>query len=54
MSKYRVIVVETQTYEVCVEANNETEAEDIALETYGCYGDIISSDAIVDVKEKLQ
>jgi CTP:phosphocholine cytidylyltransferase-like protein len=47
MKKYRVVVVETQSYEVYVEANTEEEAEEIAEDTYGCDGDIFST--FVDV-----
>ncbi len=45
--KYRVVVTETQSYEVYVEADNQDEAEEIALEEYGCSGDIFST--FVDV-----
>lgn len=41
--KYRVVVTETQSYELYVEADNQEEAEEIALEEYGCIGDIFSS-----------
>lgn len=41
--KYRVIVKETQLYEVYVEADNQEEAEEIAVEEYGCDGDIFST-----------
>ncbi len=47
MKKYRVVVTETQSYDVLVEAENKEEAEEIAEETYGCDGDIFST--IVDV-----
>jgi hypothetical protein len=43
MKAYRVIVTETQTYEVHIEAENKDEAEEIALEEYGCRGDISST-----------
>ena len=43
MKKYRVVVVESQSYEVCVEANTEEEAEEVAEETYGYDGDIFST-----------
>jgi hypothetical protein len=35
MKKYRVVVVESQSYEVYVEADNEEEAEDKANELFG-------------------
>ncbi len=40
MKKFRVVVAETQYYEVYVEANTEEEAEDIAIDAYGEDGDI--------------
>lgn len=40
MAKYRVVIAETQYYEVYVEANTEDEAEDLATDTYGEDGDI--------------
>ena len=40
MAKYKVAVNETQTYEVFVEANTQEEAEELALECYGCDGEI--------------
>ena len=47
MKKFRVIVTETQSYEVYVEADTEEEAEEIAEDTYGYDGDIFST--IVEV-----
>ena len=41
--KYRVTVSETQYYTLCVEADDQDEAEEIALEEYGCIGDIYST-----------
>ena len=41
--RYRVIVTETQCYEVWVNADNEDEAEEIAIEEYDCEGDIFST-----------
>lgn len=43
MSKFRVVVAETQYYEVYVEANTQDEAEDIAYDTYGAEGCIFST-----------
>ena len=40
MARFRVIVTETQSYEVHVEADNKEEAEEIAEDAYGCDGDI--------------
>ena len=45
--RYRVVVTETQLYEVYVEADSQEEAEEIATEEYGCEGDIFST--FVDV-----
>lgn len=44
MAKYRVVVTETQYYEVYVEADTQEEAEDIAIDTYGEDGDIFSTE----------
>lgn len=44
MAKFRVVVVETQYYEVYVEAHTEEEAEDIAIDTYGEDGDIFQTE----------
>lgn len=41
--RYRVVVKETQLYEVWVEADDQEEAEEIAVEEYGCDGDIFST-----------
>lgn len=50
--RYRVIVTETQSYEVYVEADNEDEAEEIALDEYGRKGDIFHTDAnVVHIEE---
>ena len=50
--KYRVIVTETQSYELYVEADDIDEAEEIAAEEYGCIGDIFSTDVeIFSVEE---
>ena len=43
MSKFRVVVAETQYYEVYVKADTEDEAKDIAYDTYGEDGDIFST-----------
>jgi hypothetical protein len=40
MKKFRVVIAETQYYEVYVEANTEEKAEDLATDTYGEDGDI--------------
>jgi hypothetical protein len=47
MANYRVLVTETQYYELYIEADTQDEAEAIAFDEYGCIGDI--SDTLVDV-----
>jgi hypothetical protein len=42
---FRVVIVESQSYEVYVEAPTKEAAESIALDTYGCNGNIFHSDA---------
>lgn len=55
MATYKVIIEETQSYEVYVEAENEEKAEEIAEETYGCDGEIVhTSVEVVDVEEDEQ
>lgn len=41
--RYRVVVTETQLYEVYVEADSQEAAEEIANEEYGCEGDIFAT-----------
>ena len=52
MAKYRVIVAETQSYEVYVEADTKEEAEEIAEDTYGCNGDIFSTTVDIVLTEE--
>ena len=52
MARYRVVVEEIQTYEVYVEAPNDIEAERIALNTYGCDGDVTDTDTNVVITEE--
>lgn len=40
MARYKVAVNEIETYEVFVEADTPEEAEELALECYGCDGEI--------------
>ena len=44
MARFRVVIEETQSYEVYVEAPNSIEAERIALENYGCDGEVFNTD----------
>lgn len=43
MAKYRVVVTVTEYYEVYVNAEDEEEAEDLALENYGSDGEIFNT-----------
>ena len=53
MAKYRVVVAETQSYEVYVEAENEEDAEEIAFYNYGEMGAIFQTDAeVIDIEEE--
>ena len=52
MARYRVVVEETQSYEVYVEAENKAEAEDLALKMYGNESDIFHTDInVIDIEE---
>lgn len=53
MKTFKVIVTETQSYEVYVEAETQAEAGDIACEIYGEDGDIVHTDVeIFDIEEE--
>ena len=53
MTRYRVVVAETQSYEVYVEADNADEAEDLALKLYGNESDIFQTDVeVIDIEEE--
>lgn len=53
MAKFRVVLKEIQTYEVYVEAETPSEAEDIACDIYGEDGDICSTEIeIADIEEE--
>ena len=52
MKKYRVVVTETQSYEVYVEADTKDEAEEIALDNYGCDGNIFHTNTNVSLIEE--
>ena len=53
MKRYRVVVAETQSYEVYVEAENKEEAEEIALDTYGSDGEIFHTDTeVINIEEE--
>ena len=43
MKKYRVVVTVTEYYEVYVNAEDEEEAEDLAIENYGCDGELFNT-----------
>lgn len=53
MAKYRVVVTETQYYEVYVEADTKEEAEDIAMDIYGEDGDIFSTELDATLVEEV-
>lgn len=53
MAKYRVVVTETQYYEVYVEADTKEEAEDIAIDTYGEDGDIFTTELDATLVEEV-
>lgn len=51
--KYRVIVEETQSYEVYVETDTEEEAAEIAEDIYGSDGEVIHTNIeAVDIEEE--
>ena len=53
MKKYRAVVTVTEYYEVYVNAEDEEEAEDVALENYGCNGEIFNTlSDVVSVEEE--
>ena len=53
MKKYRVVVAETQSYEVYVDAESKEKAEEIALDNYGELGEIFHTDAeVIDIEEE--
>lgn len=53
MAKYRVVVAETQSYEVYVDAENKDKAEEIAFYGYGEIGEIFKTDAeVIEIKEE--
>ena len=53
MAKYRVVVAETQSYEVYVDAENKEQAEEIAFYGYGELGEIFKTDAeVISIEEE--
>lgn len=53
MAKYRVVVAETQSYEVYVEAESKDKAEEIAFYGYGEIGELFQTDAeVIDIEEE--
>ena len=53
MKQFKIVIAETQYYEVYVEADTPSEAEDIACDTYGEDGNIFSTDvAVVNIEEE--
>ena len=53
MAKYRVVVAETQSYEVYVEAESQEKAEEIAFYGYGELGEVFQTDAeVISIEEE--
>ena len=53
MAKYRVVVAETQSYEVYVEAESKDKAEEIAFYGYGELGEVFQTDAeVINIEEE--
>lgn len=53
MKTFKIIIAETQYYEVYIEADTPSEAEDIACDTYGEDGNIFSTDVtVVNIEEE--
>ena len=52
MARFRVVVAETQSYEVYVDAENKEQAEEIAFYGYGKLGELFQTDAeVIDIEE---
>ena len=53
MAKFRVVLTETQYYEVYVDADTQEEAEDIAYDAYGEDGDIFNTYVeVINIEEE--
>ena len=52
--KFRVIITESQNYEIFVEAEDEDSAKEIAEENYGCDGTVTSTFVEVACINKLE
>ena len=53
MTRYRVVVAETQSYEVYVDAESKEKAEEIAFYGYGELGEVFQTDAeVIDIEEE--
>lgn len=53
MARYRVIVAETQSYEVYVDAESKEKAEEIAFYNYGEVGELFKTDAeVISIEEE--
>ncbi len=51
---YRVVIAETQNYEVKVRATSAEEAQELAEECYGSEGDIFSTTTEVILSEEVK
>lgn len=50
--RFRVVVTETQSYEMYVDAESEEKAEEFALDNYGELGEIFQTDTeVIDIEE---
>ena len=52
--KFRVVITESQNYEIFVEAENEDSAKEIAEENYGCDGTVTSTFVEVACVDKIE
>jgi hypothetical protein len=53
MAKYRILVSETQTYEVYVEAKTQDEAIESAMKNYGHDGEVFHTEVeLIDYEEE--
>ena len=53
--RFRVVVAETQSYEVYVDAESQEKAEEFAFYNYGELGEIFQTDAeVIDIEEEAE
>ena len=52
-TRFRVVVTETQSYEMYVDAESQEKAEEFALDNYGELGEIFQTDTeVIDIEEE--